>query len=69
MEPHFSTVQVLDNAGQRVDAGAIHTAPGDAKRLVVPLKALPAGSYKVDWHVTSVDTHKTEGTFVFTVKP
>ncbi|MGA3399614.1 MAG: copper resistance protein CopC [Acetobacteraceae bacterium] len=30
---------------------------------------LPAGQYTVIWHVTSVDTHKTEGRFTFSVAP
>ena len=37
--------------------------------LMVKLKPLSPGIYSVAWHVTSVDTHKTEGHFTFTVKP
>jgi hypothetical protein len=33
------------------------------------LDALPAGAYRVHWHVVSVDTHMTEGDFSFTVRP
>ncbi len=32
-------------------------------------KALSAGVYKVHWQAVSVDTHHTQGTFQFTVKP
>ena len=32
------------------------------------IPALPPGTYTVIWHVTSVDTHKTKGSFKFTVK-
>jgi methionine-rich copper-binding protein CopC len=35
--------------------------------LQISLKALPPGTYKVRWHVLSVDTHKTEGSYSFTV--
>jgi methionine-rich copper-binding protein CopC len=28
---------------------------------------LAPGNYTVKWHVTSVDTHKTQGSFSFTV--
>jgi copper resistance protein C len=28
---------------------------------------LPPGTYKVTWHVVSVDTHTTEGTFTFRI--
>jgi len=30
---------------------------------------LPPGIYTVIWHVTSIDTHKTEGRYQFTVGP
>jgi copper resistance protein C len=36
---------------------------------MVDLPRLPPGTYTVVWHVTSVDTHKTEGRFDFTVVP
>jgi len=69
VESAFSTIAVTDAAGARVDAGAPDTAPGDAKTLIVALKPLGAGVYTVEWHATSVDTHKTEGKFTFTVAP
>ena len=69
VEPRFSTIEVQDAAGKRVDKGDAHTVPGDNKVFSVGLPALPPGAYKVIWHVTAVDTHKTEGTFGFTVKP
>jgi hypothetical protein len=42
-------------------------APDNAKRLIVSLQPIGAGSYKVDWKVTSVDTHETHGSFGFKV--
>jgi copper resistance protein C len=68
VEPLFSTVQVTDANGARVDEGKPITQE-DGRILVVKLKTLPPGVYAVEWHVTSVDTHKTEGHFTFTVKP
>jgi copper resistance protein C len=35
----------------------------------IEVKALPAGTYTVKWHVLSVDTHTTEGNFTFHVAP
>ena len=32
------------------------------------VRSLTPGSYSVNWHVLSVDTHKTQGSFNFTVK-
>ena len=68
VEPLFSTVQVTDTSGNRMDAGK-PVPQDDGRVLQVPLKKLPPGVYTVEWHVTSVDTHKTEGHFTFTVKP
>jgi methionine-rich copper-binding protein CopC len=67
VEPLFCSVQVSDASGARVDEGKPE-ARDDGRVLVVRLKPLPPGSYSVAWHVTSVDTHKTEGHFSFTVK-
>jgi methionine-rich copper-binding protein CopC len=65
VEPKFSTIVVMDAKGTRVDQNDVHLATGNAKRLVVSLKSLAPGSYKVDWKAISVDTHKTSGSFGF----
>ena len=69
VEPHFSSIAVTDSAGAAVDRHDVHLVPGDARRLAVSLEPLPAGIYSVSWQATSVDTHKTTGTFSFTVAP
>ena len=66
LEPAFSTVQVVNAAGARVDQGKARLG-GAPNLLQVGLKPLPAGSYKVFWRVLSVDTHTTEGSFSFQV--
>jgi copper resistance protein C len=68
VEAAFSNVAVSDANGKRVDTDSL-TTQGDGRVLVVPLKALAPGTYTVEWHVTSVDTHQTQGHFSFTVKP
>ena len=68
VEPAFSTITVVDASGTRVDKNDVHLA-GDGRQLAVSLTPPPAGTYKVIWHATSTDTHKTEGSFIFTVKP
>ena len=68
LEPAFSAIEVRDQAGNRVDTGASTIDPADPMLLHVALKPLPAGSYHVAWHVLSVDTHTTEGTFTFHVE-
>jgi hypothetical protein len=69
VETAFSTVVVKAADGQRVDKNDLHNAPGNEKRIVTGLLPLKTGTYTVEWHVTSVDTHKTEGTFTFSVGP
>jgi methionine-rich copper-binding protein CopC len=69
VEPAFSGVTVTNAAGDRVDAGKIAIDPRDPQELHLALKNLPPGVYEVQWHVVSVDTHRTEGKFSFTVAP
>lgn len=48
----------------------IATDPADNKILIVtPVAPLTAGQYKIEWHAVSVDTHKSEGNYSFTVSP
>jgi methionine-rich copper-binding protein CopC len=64
LEPAFSSVEVTDGSGARVDAGKAQIS-GNTMRI--GLKALGPGSYRVRWHALSVDTHTTEGSFTFHV--
>ncbi len=66
IESAFSTVEVTDAAGHRVDEGK----PGvEGNVMRVPVKISLPGIYRVKWHVLSVDTHATEGAFAFRVRP
>ena len=67
LEPAFSEVTVTNEAGLRVDLGNAHIPQGSPAELQIGLKPLPRGTYTVSWHVVSVDTHPTEGTFTFEV--
>jgi methionine-rich copper-binding protein CopC len=64
LEAAFSTIEVTDGNGARVDQGKTQVS-GNTMRIGV--KALQPGSYKVHWHALSVDTHTTQGTFGFQV--
>ena len=66
LERAFSTIEVTDATGKKVQTDKTQVKD-NVMRL--PLKPLPAGIYKVDWRVLSVDTHKSQGSFRFTVKP
>ncbi len=69
LEPAFSSVQVLNEAGQRVDKADGQVDSADLALLRISLPPLPPGTYKVIWRVLSVDTHVTEGDFAFRVAP
>jgi methionine-rich copper-binding protein CopC len=65
---HFSHVDVLGPSGQAVQTGPLRSVK-NGRDLIAQLPPLPPGQYTVVWHVTSQDTHKTEGRFRFTVAP
>src|SRR5256885_6167811 len=69
VEPRSSGIELATSDGR-----AIATAPAildhaDDKQLVLAVPDLAPGRYRVNWHVVSVDTHRTEGEFTFTVGP
>jgi methionine-rich copper-binding protein CopC len=64
LEPAFSSVQVTDAKGARVDTGKAQVS-GTTMRI--GLKSIGPGTYRVHWQVLSVDTHKTQGSFSFQV--
>jgi methionine-rich copper-binding protein CopC len=67
VEAKFTKVSITAD-GAVVAVKSIETAPGDQKTLIVtPEKPLTAGKYKVEWHAVSVDTHKSDGDYGFTV--
>jgi len=64
----FSGVQISAAAGGQVPAGKPVLAAPNV--LSVRLgHALKPGAYVVSWHVVSIDTHPTSGTYHFTVAP
>jgi copper resistance protein C len=67
VEPLFTTVRIRGPSGADVAIGKPHAEPGNGRKLVVQLPALVPGKYSVTWHATSVDTHKTEGSFQFMI--
>jgi len=67
LEPKFTTAQLRSSSGAVVATGGVD--PADPKQIVIHVNALPPGSYKVFWKVLSVDTHRTEGSFAFEVRP
>jgi methionine-rich copper-binding protein CopC len=68
LEPAFSSIQVNNPQGKEVDKKDVHLDAKDKSLLEVSLPQLPSGAYTVTWHAVSVDTHRTQGHFEFTVK-
>lgn len=63
LEPKFSGASVSGPSGTRADSGS--TASGST--IQIRVKNQGPGTYTVSWHVLSVDTHKTQGSFSFHV--
>ncbi len=65
-EPAFSSIRVLDAAGQPVSEGRAQPVAGSPDTLRLPLRALPAGIYTVNWRTVSrIDGHVTGGALAF----
>jgi methionine-rich copper-binding protein CopC len=61
-----SSIKVFDVSGKQVDKKDTHQDRANRTALCVFLiPALTPGAYKVVWHVTSADTHVTNGDFRF----
>jgi hypothetical protein len=67
VEADFCKVTITRD-GEDVLVKSLATQGGNKKTLIItPAVPLTAGDYKVEWHVVSVDTHKSEGAYAFTV--
>lgn len=64
LEPSFSSITVTNAAGERVDSGKARVS---GNQMSISLRAGGTGTYRVNWHVLSVDTHTTNGNFTFQV--
>jgi methionine-rich copper-binding protein CopC len=65
LEPAFSKLQVFDAQGAEVDKKDTKV---NGSTMTVSLPKLAAGKYRVSWQVVAVDTHRTSGTFEFTIE-
>ena len=69
IETAFSAVTLTGPQQKAVATGKLTRSDSNKAQLIVPLtQPLAAGEYTVDWHVVSVDGHKTKGQYHFTVK-
>lgn len=68
--PAFSSVRIATASGEPVGAGKPVIDPGEPATLHVKLsQPLKPGAYKVTWHVVSVDSHRTDGSYMFKIAP
>lgn len=68
VETALSGVRVTTAAGAAV--ATLKPSGANAATLHVKLaRPLSPGAYVVHWHAVAVDTHKTSGTYTFTVAP
>src|SRR3712207_3922541 len=67
VDAEFSPLEVRDSEGERVDEDNARIDPADAGVLIADLEELSAGSYTVEWRVTSIDGHVVEGRYGFAV--
>lgn len=69
VEANFSGLTLTGPRQAAVKTGTAKRNEKDEKQLIVPVEeALKPGDYQVDWHVVSVDGHKTKGKYHFSVK-
>ncbi len=70
IEIKFSKVEVMGADAAPIALAAVALDPADDKAVVISLPGrLAAGTYTVHWTVVSVDTHRTQGTYTFTIAP
>jgi methionine-rich copper-binding protein CopC len=65
LEPSFTRIQVFDSQGREIDR---KDAKVSGATMIVSLPKLGPGTYLVKWKAVATDTHKTTGTFKFTVQ-
>lgn len=70
VELAFSHVELTSAEGAAIPVGKpSFGGDGQTTLHVKVARALKPGTYIVHWRVVSVDTHKTSGTYKFTVAP
>ena len=68
IEREYSSISVLDAAGQSVSTAAATVSTADPKLLVLDLPALGPGRYTVHYRVNSVDGHVVDAHYTFTIE-
>jgi methionine-rich copper-binding protein CopC len=70
LELKFSTIALTSSSGASQATGNSTLDPADNSVLIAAVPGgLKPGVYTVSWRAVSVDTHKTQGSYNFTVAP
>ncbi|MET0963896.1 MAG: copper resistance protein CopC [Noviherbaspirillum sp.] len=68
LEPAFSSAKLLDSAGRQLTIEKARLDASNPAVMKLPLPALTAGRYKVEYVVVGHDGHRRPGSYFFTVK-
>lgn len=76
LTPQFSGAELVmtgmpgmkDHPPMKMSGAKSSVGPDGKSLLIVMARPLPVGTYRVDYHVVSADTHRINGTHVFSVK-
>ncbi len=66
LEPSLSGASLTDANGRDM---SVAPAKVEGTTIILKPKPLAPGDYHVAWHAVSIDAHRTEGNYSFTVKP
>lgn len=67
VEADFCKVTISRDGDDILVKSLVTQGPDKKTLIVTPAVPFTAGDYKVEWHVVSVDTHKSEGAYAFKV--
>ncbi len=69
LEAAFTGITLSQDGGKPIATGKASVEETSKSTLIVPVThPLSHGKYQVDWHALSVDGHKTNGSYTFSVK-
>jgi methionine-rich copper-binding protein CopC len=68
IELEYSSISILDAAGQRIPTERAAVSPTDAKLLILDLPPLTPGQYTVRYRINSIDGHILESSYQFVLK-
>jgi copper resistance protein C len=68
VEPKFSSIKLTDLDGNSADPESSSSVAGDPTTIVLAVPSLAAGTYVVHWVNVSVDGHRLDGSYRFTVR-